>query len=142
MNAFRAEIFNRVNELLPDLPGGIHWGMHVPRGGVWQNYVVLVPVTAPLDTENTGSETIELRTVRFQIYTSGLEDSGSMADTLYKGFRRYSKVLSDRNKIISCDKDAEDTFLDPDRWSDGSEIWICALQLVFTVQRSVPVAST
>lgn len=137
MNSFRADIFEKIGIILPDLKDKVYWGIHLPRDGVWEDYVVLTPVTAPVESENTGSETIEARTVRFQIFCNSLETIGVYTDTLYQGFRKYSNVLSDGNRIISCSKEAEDCFLDPNRWSDGSEVWISALQLVFMVQRRI-----
>lgn len=141
MNFFRKAIFERTQELLSALAGGVHWNLYLPRGGTWQDYVVMTPVTASVDNEDTGPETIETRVVRFQIFTNGLESSGENTEVLYKGFRRFSTVLDDGDRIIDCFKDAEDCYLDPDRWSDGSEIWISALQLAFNVQRSIPTAA-
>lgn len=141
MNSFRANIYSRTLELLAELPGGVHWGICVPRGGTWKSYAILTPFTAPTDGEDTGSETIESRTIRFQIFTDGLESAGELTELLYKGFRKYEADLVDGNTIKGCYKDSEDCFLDPDRWSDGAEIWVGVLQLVFVVQRSIPAAS-
>ncbi len=137
MNSFRKKIKELCLEL-SGLPGGVHWGLYLPRSEApWQDYLVLVPGEGPIETEDTGDTTIELRSIRFQFYTSSLKTGGTLVEALYKKMRKLETILSDGNRIIGGYKVDDTALLDPNRWYDGTEVWLSLLSFEFFVQRTV-----
>lgn len=137
MNTFLKAIKDLTSDLLgSSLGNGIHWGTFSPRTGEWKDYCVLVPSATSQIIRDTGKATVEVRMVRFQFFSTSLATVGTYIQTLEEATRKISLALNDGNRIIDGEKEAEDSFLDPDRWDDGSEIWIGLIMIGFSVQRN------
>ncbi len=138
MNSFRKKLYELGLSMSERLPGGVHWGLNLPaKDKEWQNYLVLVPGDGFPMEEVSGDTTVESRDCRFQFYTDSLETSGELVEELYQRTRNMGEVLEDGNRIIGGKKISDTCMLDPNRWYDGSEIWIGLIVIDFTVQVSV-----
>ncbi len=140
MFSFRKRIKSLTDSFAEDLLGGVHWGLYLPsKEAEWKDYLVLTPGTTDEPSRDSGNTTIETRRILFKLYTNTFEAATRVVDNLYKFFYKLEETLEDGNRIIDGMKESEDTFLDPDRWEDGSEIWTSVLLMAFTVQREVGV---
>ncbi len=138
MQVFYDKIKEASDLLFPTLEGGIHWGFaKLSEKEEFKPYLVLKPGENSVDMEDTGNETVEIRAILFQFYGNGLLFVSSLVDSAYNAFRKYVSILSNGDKILSATKFSEDTFLDPDRDGDATEIWTGILTMDFYVQRKV-----
>jgi len=139
MNRFKRYIYDTTMAICGhNLVNGIHWGLFKPDAiDDWKDYLVLTPFGVAELVESSGMTTIETHGIRFQVYTNSLATSGEYVESLFTGFYKHTVALGDNSYIIDARKVDDTVELVPERWVDGSEIWLGVLGMAFTVQRAV-----
>jgi len=139
MKSLQKAIYNTIlatPALVSALPNGVHWGFAPDLADESKAYLVIIPQPTGETEEDNSVAVLERKSFQFSVFSTSMEESDDTKDAIVDLFERSKPALESGN-VLRVRKTGEHLMLDPDKTSEGEEIWQGLVFLEFQIQRSI-----